>query len=53
MIRLDKPCSDKSPPSRGLKGVSVFFFSTAQREKITLKKGGKGYGRNKKNIASM
>jgi hypothetical protein len=26
--RLDKPCREKSPPGRGLKGVSVPVFST-------------------------
>jgi hypothetical protein len=32
MKRLDKPCREKSPPGRGLKGVSVPVFSTVQRD---------------------
>ena len=51
--RLDKPCREKFPPGRGLKGVFVPVFSTVQKDKDTFKKGDKGYGRNKKNIASM
>ena len=51
--RLDKPCRETSPPGRGLKGVFVPVFSTVQKDKNTFKKGDKGYGRNKKNIASM
>jgi len=51
--RLDKPCREKSPPGRGLKWFSVPVFSTVQKDKNTFNKGDRGYGRNKKNIASM
>ena len=51
--RLDKPCRETSPPGRGLKGVFVSVFCTVQKDKNTFKKGDQGYGRNKKNIASM